>query len=42
MSKPYDPSTEGAQMSFKERMSYSDYLKLEKVLTAQAPLSDAH
>ena len=42
MSKPYDPSTEGTQMSFKERMSYSDYLKLEKVLTAQAPLSDAH
>ncbi|MGQ3213525.1 MAG: tryptophan 2,3-dioxygenase [Shinella sp.] len=42
MSKPYDPSTEGAQMSFEERMSYSDYLKLEKVLTAQAPLSDAH
>lgn len=42
MSKPYDPSTEGAQMSFKERMSYSDYLKLEKVLTAQAPLSEAH
>ncbi|THF58892.1 tryptophan 2,3-dioxygenase [Ollibium composti] len=40
--KPYDPSTEGAQMSFKDRMSYSDYLGLEKVLTAQAPLSSAH
>ena len=42
MSEPYDPSREGAQMSFAERMSYSDYLMLEKVLTAQAPLSDAH
>lgn len=29
-------------MSFEGRMSYSDYLKLEKVLTAQAPLSQAH
>jgi len=42
MSKPYDPSSEGAQMSFKDRMSYSDYLGLEKVLNAQAPLSAAH
>lgn len=42
MSKPYDPAAEGAQMSFKDRMSYSDYLHLEKVLDAQAPLSTAH
>lgn len=42
MSKPYDPSKEGAQMSFEGRMSYSDYLMLEKVLTAQEPLSTAH
>lgn len=42
MSKPYDPSTEGAEMSFKDRMSYSDYLHLEKVLDAQEPLSSAH
>ncbi|MDX3976354.1 tryptophan 2,3-dioxygenase [Shinella sp.] len=42
MSDPYDPSKEGAQMSFEGRMSYSDYLKLEKVLTAQVPLSSAH
>jgi tryptophan 2,3-dioxygenase len=34
--------TEGAQMSFDGRMSYSDYLHLERVLTAQEPLSDAH
>ena len=42
MSKPYDPSKEGAQMSFEGRMSYSDYLMLEKVLDAQEPLSKAH
>ncbi|OCP19308.1 MULTISPECIES: tryptophan 2,3-dioxygenase [unclassified Ensifer] len=42
MSSSYDPSKEGAQMSFKGRMSYSDYLMLEKVLDAQEPLSNAH
>lgn len=42
MSKRYDPSAEGAEMSFKDRMSYSDYLHLEKVLEAQEPLSSAH
>lgn len=42
MTEPYDPAKEGAQMSFKGRMSYSDYLDLEKVLNAQAPLSSAH
>jgi tryptophan 2,3-dioxygenase len=42
LSKSYDPSAEGAQMSFKDRMSYSDYLHLDKVLNAQAPLSSAH
>jgi tryptophan 2,3-dioxygenase len=40
--KPYDPSRDGAQMSFDGRMSYSDYLHLERVLNAQDPLSDAH
>jgi tryptophan 2,3-dioxygenase len=40
--KPYDPSAEGAQMSFDGRMSYSDYLHLERVLDAQQPLSEAH
>ncbi len=39
---PYDPEDDGAQMSFDGRMSYGDYLKLDKVLTAQAPLSSAH
>ncbi len=37
----YDPSAEGAQMSFDGRMSYGDYLKLDAILTAQVPLSDA-
>ncbi len=40
--KPYDPAQEGAQMSFAERMSYGDYLHLERVLDAQKPLSAAH
>ncbi|WP_159585615.1 tryptophan 2,3-dioxygenase [Chelativorans xinjiangense] len=42
MSKPYDPSEEGAETSFRDRMSYSDYLHLERVLDAQEPLSTAH
>ena len=40
--KPDNSSREGAQMSFDGRMSYSDYLHLERVLDAQEPLSDAH
>lgn len=40
--KPYDPAREGAQMSFAGRMSYGDYLHLERVLDAQEPLSAAH
>jgi tryptophan 2,3-dioxygenase len=39
---PYDPTAEGVQMSFQDRMSYGDYLQLDKVLGAQAPLSSAH
>ena len=37
-----DPSTEGAELDFSSRMSYSDYLGLDRVLTAQTPLSTAH
>ncbi len=37
-----DPADDGAFMAFDERMSYGDYLHLEKILQAQAPLSDAH
>lgn len=42
MTTPYDPATEGAQMSFDGRMSYGDYLHLDALLTAQKPLSEAH
>ena len=40
--KPYDPATDGAHIAFDGRMSYADYLGLERVLGAQTPLSDAH
>ena len=40
--EPDDSSREEAQMSFDGRMSYSDYLHLERLLDAQQPLSDAH
>ena len=39
---PYDPAKEGAQMSFDGRMSYGDYLGLDRILSAQKPLSSAH
>lgn len=38
---PYDPAAEGAQMAFDGRMSYGDYLHLDEVLGAQAPLTEA-
>ncbi len=40
-SDPYDPAVEGAQMEFDGRMSYGDYLRLDRILDAQTPLSDA-
>ncbi len=42
MTQSYDPAREGAQMSFDGRMSYSDYLSLDAILTAQKPISAAH
>ncbi|CUH80042.1 tryptophan 2,3-dioxygenase [Tropicibacter naphthalenivorans] len=39
--KPYNPETEGAQMSFAQDMSYTDYLHLDPILSAQHPLSAA-
>ncbi|WP_158818052.1 tryptophan 2,3-dioxygenase [Methylocapsa sp. S129] len=39
---PFDPSEDGATMSFNGRMSYSGYLRLDKLLDAQEPLSSAH
>ncbi len=38
----YDPARDGAQMSFDGRMSYGDYLQIDRILTAQSPLSPAH
>jgi tryptophan 2,3-dioxygenase len=38
----YDPASEGAHMSFAGHMSYGDYLRLDRVLDAQEPLSRAH
>ncbi len=40
--EPYNPANEGAQMSFDGRMSYGDYLQIDKILSAQHPLSTAH
>ncbi|MBO9479057.1 tryptophan 2,3-dioxygenase [Shimia sp. R11_0] len=40
--KAYDPSVDGAKMSFKDAMSYGDYLHLDGILTQQHPQSDAH
>ncbi|NGO51744.1 tryptophan 2,3-dioxygenase [Allomesorhizobium camelthorni] len=39
---PHPAAPEGAQMEFRGRMSYGDYLHLEKILHAQSPLSGAH
>ena len=39
---PYDPAQDGAQMAFDGRMSYGDYLHIDRLLSAQTPLSDAH
>jgi tryptophan 2,3-dioxygenase len=39
---PYDPAEDGAQMEFDGRMSYGDYLALPRILSSQAPLSEAH
>jgi len=38
----YDPARDGAEMSFRDKMSYGDYLSLDMVLSAQKPLSTAH
>jgi tryptophan 2,3-dioxygenase len=38
----YDPSKDGAKMSFAKDMSYIDYLSLDPILGAQNMQSDAH
>jgi tryptophan 2,3-dioxygenase len=40
--EPFDPKRDGALTDFSSRMSYGDYLQLDKILDAQAPLSKAH
>jgi len=42
MNTQINPEDDGAQMSFDGRMSYSDYLQLEKLLDAHEPQSDTH
>ncbi|KPQ07278.1 MAG: tryptophan 2,3-dioxygenase KynA [Rhodobacteraceae bacterium HLUCCA12] len=42
MTDAYDPAQDGAQMAFDGRMSYTDYLQLDAILTAQHPRSSAH
>ncbi len=42
MSDPYNPAKDGAQMSLAGDMSYTDYLHLDPILTAQHPQSTAH
>lgn len=42
MTKAFDPSSDGAKMTFKADMSYGDYLDLDKILNAQHPKSQAH
>ena len=38
----YDPAKDGAQMSFDGRMSYGDYLQIDRILGAQQLLTGAH
>jgi len=39
--QPFDPASDGAQMSFDGRMSYGDYLRLDLLLNAQQPRSSS-
>ena len=38
----YDPAKDGAEMSFDGRMSYGDYLHIDRILSAQRQLTAAH
>ncbi len=38
----YDPAQDGAQMAFDGRMSYADYLQIDRILSAQRLLTGAH
>jgi tryptophan 2,3-dioxygenase len=39
---PYNPAEDGAEMAFDGRMSYGDYLHIDRILGAQTPISGAH
>ncbi len=39
---PFNPSDDGAEMSFDGRMSYGDYLRIDQILGAQHMLTSAH
>ena len=38
----YDPAKDGAEMAFDGRMSYGDYLQIDRILSAQHLLTGAH
>ena len=38
----YDPARDGAQMSFDGRMSYGDYLQIDRILSSQRLMTGAH
>ena len=40
--KGFDPGTDGARTDFAGAMSYGDYLRIDRLLSLQAPLSGAH
>lgn len=42
MTDAYDPEKDGARMSYKNQMSYGDYLDMDNLVAAQRPLSNAH
>lgn len=42
MPQAYDPSQEGAKMSYAKDMSYGDYLHMDDLLATHHPQSDAH
>ena len=42
MTDAYDPEKDGARMSYKNDMTYGDYLHMDSLVAAQRPLSKAH
>ena len=42
MTQAYDPSQDGAKMSYAKDMSYGDYLHMDQLLATHELHSDAH